>query len=535
VQVPEELRNGKIPLYNYSVSSWDSGNTKKNELRNRLFEKQAKDLALLLEKIPQAPFGKGGETVYDASVRDALQVKAQEYELSIPQDKLDMMLTQIKIDLDLETDIVAEPYSINIYQKGGKFAKHKDTPRGDGMLGTLLVCLPTWFTGGEMSVSLGIHTKKFFCNSGASAAPLPNQVKWCAFFSDIDHEVHTVKEGLRVTAAFLLKRSAGVASASIIPKVIHGQEQADRIQEVLTKGLRDERFLADGGTIGFPCLHLYQNTEVFPGQKNSSMPLTSKQISSLKGRDLFVANAAASAGIDVRLVPFLAHEYSMDGGGDWPLSKFPKKKKCPRRMDDETIMSHFDAEDPVDPTGSADLWILEYRDKSIASTDAGSTEWNADGYFGNEASYIDFYVKAALIIDVPEYSAARGVPVVQPPKTKRKPAAKKPAASTVPPPIVTQSSSSATAINVPANVSPLFSSGGNIQYDLQYAVQGKLAGQKEPLTPQIIQKICMEEAVAMANRLSSDPSSQARAQLPLVRSAQLKNSLAALPTNPRLL
>ena len=88
-------------------------------------------------------------------------------------------------------------------------------------------------------------------------------------------------------------------------------------------------------------------------------------------------------------------------------------------MSDDTIESHFDTEEQQeDPTSSADLWILDYD--SAAKKGAGETEWNAEGYFGNEASGIDFYVKACLIIDVPDYSESRGIPVQLPKKKKRK-------------------------------------------------------------------------------------------------------------------
>lgn len=112
--------------------------------RAELFDQQAADLLSLIKVIPPAAFGKGGETVYDASIRDALQLKAERYDLSIPQETIDDILQKIMIGMDLQTDIIAEPYSLNIYQKGGKFVKHKDTPRGDDMLGTLVICLPTW-------------------------------------------------------------------------------------------------------------------------------------------------------------------------------------------------------------------------------------------------------------------------------------------------------------------------------------------------------------------------------------------------------
>ena len=131
-----------------------------------------------------------------------------------------------------------------------------------------------------------------------------------------------------------------------------------------------------------------------------------------------IASAAENAGLSVRLQPYLLHDYSNENGGDYALRKFPKKKRCPSRMSDDTIVSHFDTEEQEDPDSAADLWILDFD--SAAKTNAGSTEWNAEGYFGNEASGINFYVKACLIIDIPDYSESRGIPIQQPSKKKRK-------------------------------------------------------------------------------------------------------------------
>lgn len=425
IQVPEEIRPGStLRSDEYTISRWSDPNSEHNKKkvakRNELFEKQAADLKDLISVIPPATFGKGGETVLDVAVRDALQLKAEKFELNIPQDALDTILFDIKASLDLQTDIVAEPYSLNVYQKGGKFLKHKDTPRGDDMFGTLVICLPTWFTGGKMSTSMGREVKSFF---EGEAPPNPNVIQWCAFFADVDHEIDTVKEGIRITAAYLLRRKDKAHASSMMPRTLQGQEQADRIKDCFVEGLRDDDFFAGGGSIGFPCLHLYTNTEVFPGKKDSSEDLAPKQIAKLKGRDQLIANAAASLGLVVRLVPYLSHNYSNeDGYGDYALAKFPGKKRCPARMSDDKIETHFKTKGREDPISTADLWVLDFE--SAASTKVGDTEWNADGYFGNEASDIAFYVQACLIIGVPEYSASRGVPVVAP-KKKRAPKAKK--------------------------------------------------------------------------------------------------------------
>ena len=117
-------------------------------------------------------------------------------------------------------------------------------------------------------------------------------------------------------------------------------------------------------------------------------------MNNLKGRDLLIANAAENAGLSVYLQPYLIHDYSRDGGGDYTLKlkKFPKKKRCPRYMSNDTIESHFDTEEQQeDPTSAADLWIEDYD--LAAKKGAGETEWSADGYFGNgKSAFVLFYL-----------------------------------------------------------------------------------------------------------------------------------------------
>jgi len=201
------------------------------------------------------------------------------------------------------------------------------------------------------------------------------------------------------------------------------QEQADRIRDSFLLGLRDDRFLSNGGKIGCACLHQYTNQQVFPGNKDSLQALDAGQIRKLKGNDLLIANAAVSAGLSVRLVPHLGHDYSCDGEGDFPLKKFPNKKKCPKRMSDDSIVDFFDATQGAGQLqNEVDIWILDMN--VAASTSAGCTEWNAEGYSGNEASDIAFYVNACLIIEIPSYSGSRGVSRPAPIEVDAQPKAK---------------------------------------------------------------------------------------------------------------
>ena len=64
------------------------------------------------------------------------------------------ILQQIQTGLQIQTPLTAELYALNVCQKGGHFVKHKDTPRGPDMVGTLVVNLPgCYYEGGGMEFS----------------------------------------------------------------------------------------------------------------------------------------------------------------------------------------------------------------------------------------------------------------------------------------------------------------------------------------------------------------------------------------------
>ena len=98
--------------------------------------------------------------------------------------------------------IQAELYKLNIYSSGGFFKTHVDTPRSEQMFGSLVVCLPTQFSGGELVIRHHGHTVKFDWSS-----PPDNQRKtasWAVFFSDMEHEVLPVTEGHRISLTYNL-------------------------------------------------------------------------------------------------------------------------------------------------------------------------------------------------------------------------------------------------------------------------------------------------------------------------------------------
>ena len=113
------------------------------------------DPAAVGSALHPAPFGKGRQTRYDRSVRNALQLKAESGAFSVlnfdPQRRAYSSKSAAS-SCRRTRPPTAELYNLNVYARDGHFVPHKDTPRGSDMLGTLVVCLPSQFSNGALVV-----------------------------------------------------------------------------------------------------------------------------------------------------------------------------------------------------------------------------------------------------------------------------------------------------------------------------------------------------------------------------------------------
>jgi len=85
-----------------------------------------------------------------------------------------------------------------IYAPGGFFKSHVTHLGQDS---SLVVCLPTQFSGGEL---VAHHQKEKKYDWFFPASNPLDDLCWIAFFSDIEHEVLPVTEGYRVTLTYNL-------------------------------------------------------------------------------------------------------------------------------------------------------------------------------------------------------------------------------------------------------------------------------------------------------------------------------------------
>src|SRR6266700_967428 len=261
-------------------------------LRARDTFEQERLLRPLVERCATAAFGMGRKTRYDRTVRDALQIKAEGGAFFVLHfdPAAAGILEQIRRELapHIPDALTAELYNINVYGTGGHFVPHKDTPRGSDMLGTLVVCLPSQFSNGAFVVKHHGVFETYDWGHAIREQAEPTRIHWAAFFGDVDHQIERVWGGLRLTLTYLIRHGSANVERSAVPA--RSCETLDTlVRQKLRALLDDRRFLARGGTLAFPCSHLYHQDARF---QQKQRPISRQTISSLKGRDHVVAAAA---------------------------------------------------------------------------------------------------------------------------------------------------------------------------------------------------------------------------------------------------
>jgi hypothetical protein len=161
------------------------------------------DVETILKRVAQpAPFGdlKTHTTVIDDSVRKAWECSLHPLK-DRPYVVLKKVHTHIKEAFQKENFHLA-PYKLNVYCEGGFFKPHVDTPvHARTSIGTLVICLPSSFEGGEFVVSYSGQTHVFDWGKRSAEGIL----QWAAFYNDCLHEVKPVTAGNRVTLTYTIE------------------------------------------------------------------------------------------------------------------------------------------------------------------------------------------------------------------------------------------------------------------------------------------------------------------------------------------
>lgn len=188
----------------------------------------------------KAPYGRGPDAVFDTSVRDCWQIDSKQIRIGGEgwRAASDRILGQVANGLGCPLDEVeALPYKLLVYEPGGFFNTHRDTEKVPGMIGTLVVSIPTEGAGGELVVR-HVHRETVI----DMAVRDPAILSFAAFYADCEHETRPVRDGHRVALVFnLVLRGAGAPTGA--PDFSEQEEQICKVLRSWSRGVKPGRKL----------------------------------------------------------------------------------------------------------------------------------------------------------------------------------------------------------------------------------------------------------------------------------------------------
>ena len=145
-----------------------------------------------------ARFGRGEQTVTDPDVRDTWEIPKHLVRAEWNGAALKDILATVKEELGLPNaaELTADLHSLLVYETNQHFLAHQDSEKDDSMVGTLVVTLPSSYTGGELMVG---HNEEWKAYRGSKTA-----LSLVAFYADCRHEVLRVNSGYRITLTYNL-------------------------------------------------------------------------------------------------------------------------------------------------------------------------------------------------------------------------------------------------------------------------------------------------------------------------------------------
>jgi predicted 2-oxoglutarate/Fe(II)-dependent dioxygenase YbiX len=372
-----------------------------------------------------ARYGRGAQTLLDKRVRDTGKIPKSRVKIDRRRWNRTLLpvLAQLRQDLGLRHghQLKAELHSMLVYEPGQFFLPHQDSEKSDGMVGTLVVTLPSSFKGGALVIE---HMGKKVTYR-TSTQPL----SFVAFYADCKHEVRPVTEGCRVVLTYNLmlvpnRRTRTTDEGTAIDSPVVAT-LAERLREHFETPLPPRWETDDSARVRQPRSRFvylldHQYTERGLGWDR------------LKGDDAARAAAlrAASEQADCEIVLALANVHETWGcDEDWDPPWYTRGRRWERDEDDDWISDDEPAADDPDRYTLIDLhdWSItlrhmvdssgkkaraistEVRDEEVCTTtptvDLEPYASEYEGYMGNYGNTMDRWYRRAAIVLWPRENA----------------------------------------------------------------------------------------------------------------------------------
>lgn len=288
------------------------------------------------------------QTVVDTSVRKTWELDHTQFALANPawQAYVASLLDDAAQSLAM-SEVRAEPYKLLLYEEGSFFKRHKDSEKVPGMIGTMVICLPSKHDGG--SVHLSHAGKSYVFETDKTSDFGLTSLSW---FSDVTHEIKPLKSGYRLVLTYnIIHTGHKHISADLVG------EQSERLRSVLVKWQSKLPFREK---LVYMLDHKYTQSSL--------------KLSNLKGRDRAVCQSLYEVGLSCGFTIFLAKMTRTQGDDSneyYDDDEESTELEDVRTCDGLTVCNRVYLEDE-DILGS-DLW-----DRDPDSEDEG-------GFTGNES------------------------------------------------------------------------------------------------------------------------------------------------------
>jgi 2OG-Fe(II) oxygenase superfamily len=355
-----------------------------NEISFPLTEVQANILINIAQK---APFGKGSKTITDTKVRSAWEIDASHVTFSNPDWSgfMEHVLKQVKQGLGIEDrSVTANLYKLLVYEPGDFFLPHKDSEKEKGMFGTLVVGLPSTFSGGELLIRFdGVEKSIDFATAGNY------KISFAAFYADCEHEIKPVTKGYRIALVYNLVQSAKNEKAIASP---HFQGQGEALAQLLRS---DEM---SGLVEPFAVLLGHQYTPA--NFEKSALKLHDRPRAEAL---LAAAEAAGYFGILGLVTHYLSGELVQEytprrGRRYWEEEDEDDADGTMGEVYEETLhVTHWDKESDVPGLGDWDFEEAQVMTE-LSLGEGDPIEQESEGYTGNAGMTIDYWYHYGAVI-----------------------------------------------------------------------------------------------------------------------------------------
>jgi predicted 2-oxoglutarate/Fe(II)-dependent dioxygenase YbiX len=230
----------------------------------------------LIAVAEQAPYGRGEETLVDPDVRRTWQINADQIRIQGRRwsQTLESIVDRAAEGLGVTDSVNAELYKLLVYEEGCFFVDHRDTEKAPGMFATLVIVLPSIFTGGELLVRhCDREARLDLCCSD------PSEVSFAAFYADCVHEILPITSGCRLTLVYNLLRSG----KGKLPEPPSYEGEQTRVVNLLKQWVAGKKIPDDDTPekLIYPLEHAYTPAAL--------------EFDALKGADAAVADVLVSA------------------------------------------------------------------------------------------------------------------------------------------------------------------------------------------------------------------------------------------------